>query len=380
MKISLLGLLLISDLADVRLLTLFRFVKSCKFTPVAEPIPLPSRYNPRSHFGTKEISKMKRISMMALSLLITLATASLAVSQQPPKVRLPQASPSATVSQTVGITDMAITYHRPSVRGRTLWGDISSEKVTALIKANSVAAAAEGEGTVDGVPGGGKDFPMAPNGHVWRAGANEATKFTVSDDVLVNGEKLAAGAYSIHMIPGKDQFTVIFSKNADQWGSFRYDAKQDALRVKAKPIWQKDSQEQLSYDIPMMTPNSAQVVLRWEKIAVPFTVEVPNQDALVRSKIDAAVAASPNDPQIPLAVASAYFNDDKLEEAMVWVEKSIKIKETFANLRTKANLLLNMGKKQEALAVGEQAVARGKAEGADTSRFEKAMADLKAKM
>ena len=321
----------------------------------------------------------KRMSMMALSLLITLATASLAVSQQP-KVRLPQASPSATVSQTVGITDMAITYHRPSVRGRTLWGDISSEKVTALIKANSVAPAAEGEGTVDGAAGGGKDFPMVPNGHVWRAGANEATKFTVSDDVLVNGQKLAAGAYSIHMIPGKDEFTVIFSKNADQWGSFRYDSKQDALRVKAKPIWQKDSQEQLSYDIPMMTPNSAQVVLRWEKIAVPFTVEVPNQDALVRSKIDAAVAASPNDPQVPLAVANAYFNDDKLEEAMVWVEKSIKVKETFANLRTKANLLLNMGKKQEALAVGEQAVARGKAEGADTSRFVKAMAVLKAKM
>ena len=322
----------------------------------------------------------KRISMMPLSLLITLATASLAVSQQPPKVRLPQASPSATVSQTVGITDMAITYHRPSVRGRTVWGDISSEKVAALIKANSVAPTAEGEGTVDGAPGGGKDFPMAPNGHVWRAGANEATKFTVSDDVLVNGEKLPAGAYSIHMIPGKDQFTVIFSKNADQWGSFRYDAKQDALRVKAKPMWQKESQEQLSYEIPMMTPSSAQVVLRWEKIAVPFTIEVPNQDALVRSKIDAAVAASPNDPQIPLAVANAYFNDDKFEEAMVWVEKSIKVKETFANLRTKANLLLNMGKKQEALAVGEQAVARGKAEGADTSRFEKAMADLKAKM
>ena len=85
----------------------------------------------------------KRISMMALSLLITMATASLAVSQQPPKVRLPQASPSATVSQTVGITDMAITYHRPSVRGRTLWGDISSEKVAALIKANSVAPAAD---------------------------------------------------------------------------------------------------------------------------------------------------------------------------------------------------------------------------------------------
>ena len=323
---------------------------------------------------------MKRISLIGFSLLILTLTASMAFAQQTPKVRLPQASPSATVSQTIGITDLSITYHRPSVRGRTLWGDISSEKVAALIKANSVVPTAEGEGTIDGAAGGGKDFPMAPNGHVWRAGANEATKFTVSDDVLINGEKLAAGAYSIHMIPGKDQFTVIFSKNADQWGSFRYDAKEDALRVKTKPVWQKDSQEQLSYEIPMMTPNSAQVILRWEKIAVPFTIEVPNQDALVRSKIDAAIAASPNDPQIPLAVASAYFNDDKLEEAMVWVDKSIKIKETFANLRTKANLLLNMGKKQEAFAVAEQAVARGKAEGADTSRFEKAIADLKAKM
>jgi len=228
--------------------------------------------------------------------------------------------------------------------------------------------AAEGEGTIDGAAGGGKDFPMVPNGHVWRAGANEATKFTVSDDVLVNGEKLAAGAYSIHMIPGKDQFTVIFSKNADQWGSFRYDAKQDALRVQTKPVWLKDSQEQLSYDIPLMTPNSAQVVLRWEKIAVPFTVEVPNQDALVRSKIDAAVAASPNDPQIPLAVANAYFNDDKLEEAMMWVEKSIKVKETFANLRTKANLLLNMNKKTEAFAVADHAVVVGDAPRADGAR------------
>lgn len=320
----------------------------------------------------------KRISIVVISIFAAVCATSLALAQQPPKVRLPQASPSATVSQTIGITDVSITYHRPSVRGRTLWGDISAEKVAALIKANSVAPAAEGEGTVDGAPGGGKDFPMVPNGHVWRAGANEATKLTVSDDVLINGQKLAAGPYSLHIIPGKDEFTVIFNKTADQWGSFRYDSKQDALRVKTKPVWLKDSQEQLSYEIPMMTANSAQVTLRWEKIAVPFTIEVPNQDALVRSKIDAQIAANPNDWQIPLAVASAYFNDDKFEDAMVWVEKSIKVKETFQNLRTKANLLLNMGKKPEAIAVAEQAIARGKAEGTDVSRFEKFLADLKA--
>ena len=325
------------------------------------------------------MTSTKRVPLFVISLfLLTACGASLAFAQQPPKVRLPQASPSATVSQSIGITDIAIIYHRPSVRGRTVWGDISADKVAALIKANSAGPAAETEGTVDGAPGTGKDFPMAPNGHVWRAGANEATKFTVSDDVLINGQKLAAGAYSLHVIPGKDDWTVIFNKTADQWGSFRYDAKQDALRVKSKPMWLRDSQEQLSYEIPSLTPNSAQVIIRWEKVAVPFTIEVPNQDALVRSKIDAAIAANPSDWQIPLAVASAYFNDDKFEDAITWVDKSIKVKETFQNLRTKFNLLVATGKKQEAIAVAEQAVTRGKADGVDTARMEKALADMKA--
>ena len=320
----------------------------------------------------------KRVSFLIISLFITACAASLAFAQQPPKVRLPQASPSATVTQTIGVTDISITYHRPSVKGRTAWGDISSDKVAELIKANRVGPGATGEGTVDGAPGAGKDYPLAPNGHVWRAGANEATKFTTSDDVLINGQKLAAGAYSLHMIPGKDEFTVIFNKTADQWGSFRYDAKQDALRVKTKPVWKSDSQDQLSYEIATTAANSAQVILRWEKAAVPFTVEVPNQETLVRSKIDALVAANPTDWQVPLAVANAYFNDEHLEEGMTWVDKSIKIKETFQNLRTKASLLFSMGKKPEAIAVAEQAVTVGKAEGADTARFEKFLADLKA--
>ena len=320
----------------------------------------------------------RRFLILLSTITIITAVASLTLAQQLPKVRLPQASPSATVGQTIGVTDITIVYHRPAVKGRMVWGDISSEKIAALIKANAVTPAAEGEATVDGAPGSGKDFPMAPNGHIWRAGANDATRFTVSDDVLVNGQKLPAGAYSLHMIPGKEDWTVVFNKVADQWGSYRYDAKQDALRVKTKPAWVKDSQEQLSYEIPALTANSAQVILRWEKISVPFTVEVPNQDALVRSKLDALIAANPSDWQVPLAVANAYFNDDKLEDAMSWVDKSIKLKETFQNLRTKTNLLFAMGKKPEAIAVAEQAVVRGKAEGADTTRVEKFLADMKA--
>ena len=320
---------------------------------------------------------LQRFSLRAAAPLLLLAgAAAVATAQQPPKVRLPQASQSATISQTIGITDLTITYHRPAVKGRPLWGDVPADKLTTLKTATGQPATTEA--TLDGAPGSGKDYPLVPNGHVWRAGANEATKFTVTDDVLINGQKLPAGSYSLHTIPGKDEWTIIFNKKADQWGSYNYDAKEDALRVKVKPLLTAESQEVLSYEIPQVTANTAQVRIRWEKIAVPFTVEVPNQDALVRSKIDALVAANPNDWQVPLAVANAYFNDDKFEDALKWAEQSIRVKETFQNLRTKAMLLYYMGKKPEAFAVGEQAVARGKADGADTTRFEKQLADLKA--
>jgi len=315
-------------------------------------------------------------SLAAASLLAVFVLAAAADAQQAPKVRLPQASQSATVSQTIGVTDLTITYHRPAVKGRPVWGDVPATKLATLKTATGQPATTDA--TLDGAEGSGKDYPLAPNGHVWRAGANEATKFTVTDDVLINGQKLPAGSYSLHAIPGKEEWTLIFNKKADQWGSFGYDSKQDALRVKVKPAWAAESQEVLSYEIPQVTANTAQVVLRWEKIAVPFTVEVPDVNAVAMAKINAAVAANPNDWQIPLAVGNAYFNDDKFEDAMKWVEQSIKVKETFQNLATKAQLLLAMGKKQEAVAVGEQAVARGKADGTDTTRFEKRLADIKA--
>jgi Protein of unknown function (DUF2911) len=325
-----------------------------------------------------QMKPLHRLSSLVAAALLALAAFAVASAQQPPvKVRLPQASQSATVSQTVGVTDITITYHRPAVKGRPVWGDVPAAKL-ATLKTATGQPAASGEATLDGADGSGKDYPLVPYGHVWRAGANEATKFTVTDDVLVNGQKLPAGSYSLHAIPGKDEWTIIFNKTADQWGSFRYDEKQDALRVKAKPAWVSESQENLSYEIPQMTANTAQVVIRWEKIAVPFTVEVPDVNAVAMAKINAQIAANPNDWQIPLAVGNAYFNDDKFEDAMKWVEQSIKVKETFQNLATKSQLLFYMGKKQEAITVGDQAVARGKADGADTTRFEKRLADLKA--
>ncbi|PYS48909.1 MAG: hypothetical protein DMF68_11760 [Acidobacteria bacterium] len=219
---------------------------------------------------------------------------------------------------------------------------------------------------------------MVPYGHVWRTGANEATIFTVTDDVLINGQKLPAGNYSLHTIPGKDEWTIIFNGVADQWGSFSYDEKKDVLRVKAKPQWVNDNQEWLEYSFPAVTANSAQVLIRWEKVAVPFTVEIPNVDALMRAKIDKVVAANPTDWQIPLQVANQYANNDQWDEALKWIDQSIKVKETFRNLSAKAGILFAAGRKDEAFAVADKAIARGKADNVDTSRFEKRLADMKA--
>jgi hypothetical protein len=308
---------------------------------------------------------LKRFYTFAFALLFLLLCAAPYASAQAPALRLPRPSQKASVMQTIGVTDLTITYSRPGVKGRKIWGD-------------APAAAATGTATLDDARSRVKDAPIVPYGHVWRAGANEATTFAVTDDVMINGQKLAAGTYSLHTIPGKDEWTIIFNSDAGQWGSFSYDEKKDALRVKAKPEMVADTQEWLAYEIPNVGTNSARVVLRWEKVAVPFTVEVPNVDALMRTKIDAAVTANPTEWRIPLQVAGQYANDEKWDEALKWVDQSIKIKATFQNLSAKARLLFAAGRKDEAFAIADQAIQRGKADKVDTAQFEKRLADMKA--
>jgi hypothetical protein len=311
---------------------------------------------------------LKRLSLFSFAALFMIAFAApYALAQQAPAIRLPRPSQKASVMQTVGVTDITITYSRPGVKGRTIWGEPLPEQ-----------AGVKGEATLDDQNARPKGAPIVPYGHVWRAGANEATQFVVTDDVLINGQKLPAGSYSLHTIPTKDEWTIVFNGTANQWGSFRYDPAKDTLRVKAKPQWVNDNQEWLQYSIPTVTPNSATVLIRWEKVAVPFTVEVPNVETVWRSKVDAAIAAAPNDEGIPLQVAGAYANDDKWDEALKWVDQSIKVKATFPNLATKARYLYAAGRKDEALKVADQAIAKGKADKVDTTNFEKRVANMKA--
>jgi hypothetical protein len=154
------------------------------------------------------------------------------------------------------------------------------------------------------------------------------------------------------------------------------------LRVKAKPETLPASQEWLSFTIDPVGEDSAQVNLRWEKISVPFTVKVPDVAALTMAKLKTAVAeAKPDDWRTPMQ-AGVYlvFNDNPAddEQGMAWLDQSIKIKETFQNLANKSNALYKLGKKEEALALANQAIQRGKADKVDTTNFEKRVADMKA--
>ena len=141
-------------------------------------------------------------------------------------------SPPRTASASVGDLNIVVDYGAPSVKGRTIYGD------------------------------------LVPYGKVWRTGANEATTFSVNKDVTINGQSLAAGKYALFTIPEKDEWTVIFNKKADQWGAYDYSQDQDALRVKVKPGKAGSMLEQLSFEVN----DNGQVVFSWENVTFDFTV------------------------------------------------------------------------------------------------------------
>jgi hypothetical protein len=314
------------------------------------------------------MSSLKRSSISFFAVLFVLGFAVSASAQ----VVTPQPSQKASVMQRIGVTDVTITYYRPGVKGRKIWGDPLPEQ----------ASSVKGEATLDNQNTRPKEAVIVPYGHVWRTGANDATTFVVNDDVLINGQKLAAGSYSLHTIPGKDEWTIVFNGTANQWGSFGYDAAKDLLRVKAKPMAVSENQEWLAFTFDPVSDDSAQVNIRWEKISVPFTVKVPDVAGATMARLKTTVeGAKPDDWVTPLQAGNYLINNSNAADdaqGMAWIEQSIKVKETFRNLASKANALYKAGKKEEAFAVADQAIQRGKADKVDTSAFEKRLADMKA--
>lgn len=245
------------------------------------------------------------------------------VQAQSALLNLPDASQHARVTQRIGITDITIDYHRPLVRGRKIFGGLQAY------------------------------------GQVWRAGANYNTTIEFSDPVTVEGQPLPKGVYGLHMIPGETSWVVIFSKNSTSWGSFTYDKAEDALRVTVKPQ-PIENHEALSYDFDDPRPDSALITMRWERVAVPFKVEV-NTPEIVRQSLRNQLRARAQYEWQAWEEAANYLLSNKLsaEEAAKYADRSIELEDRFENEMTKSHALSALGRKEEALAARDKAIAKG---------------------
>lgn len=238
---------------------------------------------------------------------------------------LPRDSQHSVITQRIGITDITINYHRPLVKGRTIWGKV------------------------------------VPYNEVWRTGANENTTIKVTDPVSIEGKPLAKGVYALFTIPGENQWTLIFSNVHMAWGSFTYKEANDALRVTVKPQ-ASESHEALTFDFDDVKADSAVATLRWEKLAVPFKIDV---------KVHEIVQASLHDQLQGLAQytwegwddAATYLLTNKydLDEALQYEETSIRTEPRFDNYLTKSQILEAMGKKDDAEVAKSKALERATA-------------------
>jgi tetratricopeptide (TPR) repeat protein len=211
-------------------------------------------------------------------------------------------------------------------------------------------------------------YGLAPNNFgtatemPWRAGANENTIIKFSHDVTVQGKPLDAGAYGLHMIPRENApWTIIFSKNTSSWGSYFYDESEDALRVEATPE-KAPYHEWLSFEFIDRQPASATVALFWEELSVPFTIEVPNMNELYLAamKEDLRGSAGFTWQNLVQAATFALQNNLDLEQALAWAETAATTsfvgQANFTTLATKAQVLMQMGRNDEAMATMQQAI------------------------
>ena len=252
--------------------------------------------------------------------------------------RTPRPSPNATVIQTVGVTDITIDYSSPAVKERKIWGD------------------------------------LVPYDKIWRTGANEVTSITFSDPVKVNGNNLAAGTYGVHAIPRETEWDVIFSGDTKVNDPSNFNEKKEVLRIKVKPD-QNSFTERMIFTFSEMSDNSTIVNLLWENIKVSFKVETETQE-LTLSKARKMV-----DWNTPFQAAQYCLNNNiNLDEAIKWIEASTLMNENYWNMRTKARLFENVGRKNEAVSTMERAIEIGngmKDKPFDFEQMQKLLSDWK---
>lgn len=269
--------------------------------------------------------KMKTTALLTTLALGVLAIPSLSTPARAAEVKLPQPSPAAKVALTVGLTDVEITYHRPAVKGRAIWGG------------------------------------LVPWDKVWRLGANDATTLSFATPVKVDGHDVPAGTYGLFAIPGKDKWTLILNKNARQWGAYSYKQEEDLLRFDVKPQAGADT-EWMVFTMTPATLGSAVVEMAWEKVRVSFTIST-DADKMAWESIDSALADKPDAEAYLTAAFFAVEKNTRLAEAQGWVDKALALDDNFWGHEYKAKLLQKEGKVAEAVQHLDKAMqlAKGKA-------------------
>ncbi len=240
--------------------------------------------------------------------------------------RTPQPSPAAMVKQTVGVTDLTLTYSRPLLRGRTAFGPDSTS--------------------------------IRKYGELWRTGANAATTLELSTDAMVEGQPLPAGKYSVFSLPDASEWTVIFNKTANA-SEQTYKQADDALRVKVKPNGSAPKMDAFQYWFSDLSDSTATLNFGWDTALVPLKLAV-NTSANTEKNIAEAVAAKPDDANVLAAAANYNLSKGKnLNQALEWANKSVGQKETFRNVWTKAQILAHMGQYAEAVPLAQKALSLG---------------------
>ncbi len=239
-----------------------------------------------------------RARPLALLRLAVLALACVLVARpaaaQERDARLPRASPNATVTQTIGVTDVTVTYGRPAVKGRTIFGD------------------------------------LVPYDAVWRTGANEATTITFSTDVEVQGAPVSAGTYGLFTLPGATTWTVILNGEPEQWGAYRYDASKDVVRVEATPE-NAQARELLTFQFEDVTEAEATLALYWSGVRVPVTLAADTR-SLVRANAEEALAAGNGWRTVYPFVRYAVQQELYLDEATGWAQQMVAMEANYNTL------------------------------------------------
>ena len=250
---------------------------------------------------------------------LLLATAP-ATAQLPP-LDVPQASPAASVSQRIGLTDITVTYHRPAVNKREIWGK------------------------------------LVPYGETWRAGANENTTIELSTPATVGGKPVPAGTYGLHTLPGQSEWSVMLSSTNTAWGSFSYDEKEDVVRFQVQPKTTADMEERLEYSFENPTDDSVDLVLHWEKLAVTIPIKI-DLNATVTASLQKQLRGLGRFGWQAWNQAAQWelqHNGD-MGQALKWADTSITTQKTFANMRTKAAILEKQGDTAQAEALRADAL------------------------